>query len=282
MYRFLRFPDGKPKAVTLSYDDGSKLDIQLREIIDKYKIKCTFNISSRMLGDEFHLTADKVKTELFEKGHEIAVHGAHHMAPGQSRPIEGIQDVLECRKDLEKLLGCIVRGMAYPNCGITRMENGDSYENIRTYLKSLDIAYARTLGGDNDLFRLPTDWYAWMPTAHHNNPQIFEYIKKFTEFDPSKVYWGDRGARLFYLWGHSFEFGNDNSWDRLEKICEGLGGKTDTWYATNMEIYNYVNAYLSLVYSADGKTVYNPSLLTVWFETDSGVYSVKSGETITL
>jgi len=40
----------------------------------------------------------------------------------------------------------------------------------------------------------------------------------------------------------------------------------DFWYATNMEIYEYVQAYKSLVYSADGKIVYNPTLLDICSE----------------
>lgn len=281
MYRFIRFPGGKVKAVTLSYDDGIKSDITLREIIDKYGIKCTFNINSNFIGVyENKLTAEEIKAELFDKGHEIAVHCANHRAPGQTRSIEGIKEVLQCRSELESLLGCIIRGMAYPNSGITRMESGDTYENIRSYLKNLDIAYSRTLGGDNDSFSIPTDWYAWMPTAHHNNPHIFEYIEKFINFEPSTVYEGNRQAKLFYIWGHSYEFANDNSWDRLEEICSKLGGRDDIWYATNMEIYEYVNAYYALVFSVDEKTIYNPTLSDVWFENENGVYCVKSGETI--
>ena len=32
----------------------------------------------------------------------------------------------------------------------------------------------------------------------------------------------------------------------------------DVWYATNGEIYDYVNAYENLVFSADGKRIYKP------------------------
>ena len=32
-YNYLRFPEGKAKAITLSYDDGSKDDIRFLEII---------------------------------------------------------------------------------------------------------------------------------------------------------------------------------------------------------------------------------------------------------
>ena len=47
-----------------------------------------------------------------------------------------------------------------------------------------------------------------------------------------------------------------------------------------MEIYNYVNAYKSLEYSADGKIIYNPTLYTIWFEIDGEPYSIKSNETL--
>ncbi len=280
-YRFLRFPNGKPKAVTFSYDDGTRTDLKLVKILDAYKIKCTFNIPTASTGENY-LTEEEIKSILYDKGHEIAVHCANHRAPGQERAIEGIQDVLENRLELERILGSIVRGMAYPNCGIRKMENGASYDNIRRYLNDLGIVYSRTLGNDNDSFMLPTDWYAWMPTAHHENPQIFEYIEKFLNFNPETAYISQKSPMLFYLWGHSYEYENNKNWDRLENICDKLGNNEDVWYATNIEIYNYVNAYSSLIFSADGTKIYNPTLLTVWFETDDKLYSVKSGETIVL
>ena len=38
-YIFLRFPEGKFKAVTLSYDDGQYHDVRLAQTLDKYGIK---------------------------------------------------------------------------------------------------------------------------------------------------------------------------------------------------------------------------------------------------
>ena len=59
-----------------------------------------------------------------------------------------------------------------------------------------------------------------------------------------------------------------------------LSGKDDVWYATNIEIYNYVNAYHSLVYSADGNIIYNPTLYKIWFNIDGTPYTIGAGETI--
>lgn len=283
-YRFLRFPGGVRKAVTFSYDDGIQHDIRLAQTLDRYGIKCTFNINSGFIsetGGEHRLSAQEIQEHILNNGHEIAVHGEFHRASGKQRPIEGIQDVLNCRLNLEQRFGIIIRGMAYPDSGITAFANNADYTEIRRYLKNLDIAYSRTLGGDNADFELPCDWFAWMPTAHHNNPQLLEYIEQFNALDENG-YCTTLTPKLFYLWGHSYEFENNSNWDLLEKICEQLSGRQDVWYATNMEIYDYVNAYNQLVYSADGHTIYNPTLLEIWFNVDGKIYHIESGETIHL
>ncbi len=281
-YRFLRFPGGLSKAVTLSYDDGCKDDIRFSETICAHGLKCTFNINSGFIAEkegDWHLTREQIKKYLIDTGNEIAVHGKYHRALGKVTPVDGIRDVLECRTELENDFGMIIRGMAYPDSGITRFENGAEYGNIKRYLTDLGIVYSRTLGGDNDSFALPTDWHAWMPTAHHTKPELFGYIDKFLN-EPMSSYEAAQTPRLFYLWGHSFEFENNKNWDLLDKICSALSNKPDVWYATNIEIYDYVSAYRSLVFSADGSIVYNPTLLDIWFTEDGKPYIIKSGETL--
>lgn len=285
-YQFLRFPGGKIKAVTFSYDDAVRQDIRLADIFCKHGMKATFNLNSLMMGDsETHprLMPCEVKEHILDRGHEIATHGANHRAPLKQRPIEVIRDTLDCRLQLEEMFGCIIRGMAYPDSGIRVYSSGSAhYGEVREYLSALDIAYSRTLGGDNDAFELPEDFYSWMPSAHHNNPRIFEFIDKFLNISDGVQSPASRQPRLFYIWGHSYEFDNNENWDRIEQICEKLGGKDDTWYATNIEIYDYVHAYESLIYSANGTRVYNPSLFSVWIWVDGKIFEIKSGETITI
>lgn len=282
-YQFMRFPDGKAKAVTFSYDDGRKSDIRFSDILEKYGLKCTFNMHGATLRNEnSHLTYNEMQKYILDRGHEIAVHGYNHRASGTLRPIEGIRDVLENRIELERELDTIIRGMAYPDSGIKNFINPDySYNKVKNYLTELDIAYSRTLGGDNSNFFLPEDWYAWMPTAHHDNKNILTWIDEFLELDLSdKSYVAYRRPRLFYIWGHTYEFDRKNNWEHAEEICKKLGGHDDIWYATNMEIYEYTEAYNSLIYSADGTKIYNPTLKTVWIDIDKKVYEIKSGETI--
>ena len=121
-----------------------------------------------------------------------------------------------------------------------------------------------------------------MPTAHHNNPKLKEYVEKFVSLREDKLYSASRFPRLFYLWGHSYEFDRDDNWNVIEQFCADISGREDTWYATNMEIYEYVAAYNALITSADGKTVYNPTLQTVWMDVDGKLYRIASGETVTI
>ena len=277
---FLRYPGGKAKAVTFSYDDGVPEDKRLAEIFDKYGLKATFNHNCEYMRDT-NFTKEEVKKYFLSKGHEIAVHGANHRANGNLRPIEGIKDVLDCRIELEEKCDSIIRGMAYPDTGITQMGNFGNYESIKQYLKELDIAYSRTLGGDNNSFMLPNDFYAWMPTAHHDNPKILEYIDEFLNLDISpETYHARRVPRLLYIWGHSFEFEKKNNWEHMEEICSKLANNDEIWYATNIEICDYVESYKSLKYSANGHRIYNPSLFEIWFDADSKIYSIKPGETM--
>ena len=277
---FMRYPGGLAKALTFSYDDGILSDKRLAEIFDRYGMKATFNFTCRT-----KFSTDEEINEIFlSKGHEIAVHGANHRPNGNQRPIEGIRDVLDCRLELERRCGRIIRGMAYPDSGITFFGNFGNYEQVKNYLTELDIVYARTLAGDNDRFELPNDFHAWMPSAHHDNPKIMEYIDKFLSLDLSKkkMYHAKRHPRLLYIWGHSFELDNNDNWDHIEKICEKLSHNDEIWYATNIEIYEYVEGYKRLVYSADGTMVYNPSLFSVWIDVDGVLFEIAPGKTVTV
>ena len=277
---FMRYPGGKAKAVTFSYDDGVPQDQRLAALFDKYGMKATFNFNCEC-NRKFNFTKEQIKELFLSKGHEIAVHGAFHRANGNLRPIEGIRDVLDCRLELEAKCDQIIRGMAYPDTGITQMGNFGNYEQIKNYLTELDIAYARTLGGDNNSFLVPQDFHAWMPTAHHDNPNIMKYIDEFLNLDISPAaYHAKRIPRLFYIWGHSYEFDRNDNWAHMEAICQKFAGNEELWFATNIEIYDYVQAYKSLRYSADGHTVYNPTLLTIWLDADGKPYCIQSGETI--
>jgi hypothetical protein len=122
-----------------------------------------------------------------------------------------------------------------------------------------------------------------MPSAHHNNPELMKYADDFLKEDLSaKRRYAYREPRLFYVWGHSYEFDRDNNWELIEEFCQKLANNDEIWYATNIEIYDYTQAYKSLRYSADGHIIYNPTLYTIWLDVDGVPYRIEPGETLRL
>ena len=87
---------------------------------------------------------------------------------------------------------------------------------------------------------------------------------------------------VMYVWGHSFEFNNDKNWDKMEKFCDKIAGNDDVWYATNIEIVDYVNATRALKFSWDRRLIYNPSAIDVWIEVDGACVKIPNGETVDL
>ena len=87
---------------------------------------------------------------------------------------------------------------------------------------------------------------------------------------------------LFYVWGHAYEFNNNNNWDLIEEFCKKVHGDDRVWYATNMEIYEYIEAVKRLVISADNRMVYNPSAIDVWVSNDGETVKIPAGASVTL
>ena len=87
---------------------------------------------------------------------------------------------------------------------------------------------------------------------------------------------------LLYVWGHSFEFEWDKNWDLVEEFCKTVSGDENVWYATNIEIADYVKAMKSLKFSVDRKSVHNPSSQDVWISVDGETCRVEAGKTVRL
>ena len=272
---YMRLKDGKQKVFTLSYDDGVVQDIRLVQLLDKYGVKGTFNLNS---GKYFPEDAQRERyygrmkrseaVELFKQSrHEVALHGYAHRDMPQLSPQDILQEIREDRLIAERDYGRLIRGMAYAF--------GAYNEDVLTALKLCGICYSRTTVSTCK-FRFPENWLTWHPTCHHNNPKTLELAQRFVAMKNGEA----EGAKLFYVWGHSYEFDNDDNWDRIETLLETVGGKSDIWYATNIEVYDYVQAYRSLQASMDGRVVHNPSAIAVWFSDGEKTHCITSGETL--
>lgn len=272
---FMRFPVGRAKALTLSYDDGVQQDIRLVDIMNKYGLKGTFNLNSGLYAAEgtvypkgtIHrrMTEAQIKETFISSGQEVAVHALTHPFLEQLPSNLVVSEIIKDRENLEKQFGTIVRGMAYPF--------GTYSDTVVAALQACGIAYSRTVISTND-FRIPEDWLRLTATCHHNSPELKSLSKKFVE---DKV---TRAPYLFYLWGHSYEFESNDNWNVIEEFASFMGNRDDIWYATNIEIYDYIDAYNRLIFSTDGNRVMNPSCTNVFFEYDGSTIEIKAGAMI--
>ena len=61
----LLYPNGKEKALTLSYDDVSDYNIKLIELLEKFNIKCTFNLNASRFNPQdekyYSISPDEIK-----------------------------------------------------------------------------------------------------------------------------------------------------------------------------------------------------------------------------
>lgn len=275
---YIRFPDFKYKALTLSYDDGVRQDKRLISIMKKNGIKGTFNVNSGTVAKSFNgeVTGKMSVGEMLEvydpEYVEVAVHGYKHLSLPHYDIAVAANDVLKDRSELERIFKRVVKGMAYAF--------GTYNDEVVSMLRSLGISYARTVNA-SESFLLPDDWLRLRPTCHHSHKSLMEFARRFKEmtFDESVPHWR-RKPQLFYVWGHSYEFDTNNNWNVIEEFCEYVGNKDDVWYATNGEIFDYLTACDRLEFSIDGTYIRNPSALTVYIEYLGKRYTIKGGETV--
>ena len=273
-HAFLRFPNFYKKALTLSYDDGAKFDERLVEIFNKYNLKATFNLPSGLMqtSDTWRMSLDEA-VKLYKTGdHEVAIHGLKHLSLFDIPEHCAIDEVLQDKKNLEKATGKIIRGMAY--------SYGFYDARVIELLKKLDIRYARTVL-ESENFDICENFLELKPTCHHNNPKLFDFLEEFKKDEKSEFFFRNR-PKLFYMWGHSHEFPKDDNWDRIEKFCELASNLDGVWYATNIEIFDYIYAYEQLIFSTLCDKVYNPSAIDVYIDYYGKEYLIPAGKEIEL
>ena len=225
------------KYLTLSFDDGVWQDRRLVELLNKYGLKATFNLNSSYLGlkggwdyNGKHVNTSKVSPlevkELY-KGHEVAVHTLTHPNLTGEDDETVVYQVEEDRKQLSRLVGYEVVGMAYPCGGV----NND--DRVAQVIKTqTGVKFARTITSTYS-FDLPNNLHRLNPTVYMcETDKMFELAKEFINLKTDK-------KQVFFVWGHSYEFDIADciDWERFEEFCKLVSCKEDIVYATNKEIF---------------------------------------------
>ena len=245
------FPEGKTKALLLSYDDGTIHDRKLVKLMNKYHLIGTFHLNSNKLGTDIYFDyLNKAEIKQLYEGHEVSVHSANHPNLTDISKIDVFYEIAEDRKELERLVGYPVRGMAYPF--------GNTNDDVVAIIDDLGIEYARTVG-DTYNFEIPKDFLRWYPTIHQfakaywepNQPEkdkkeLEAFYKVIADFLATKQ------LAVLDIWGHSWEIGLDqNKWDETEKFFTLLANNPTIHYAKQIDLVDYINAFRNLKFSVD-------------------------------
>jgi len=226
--------NGKKKAITFSFDDGVKQDVRLIEIFNKYGLKGTFNINSSYLGlpgmlerNGKSVRHDKVpahKVKEIYQDHEVAVHTLVHPNLTTLDKEAIIYQVEEDRKQLSRLCGYEVVGMAYPCGGVNNDER--VAEIIRN---NTGVKYARTITSTGK-FDKQENLFRFNPSVYYIEENFEKVVDEFLSLKTDE-------RQLLYIWGHSYEMDAEYiTWEKFESICKKLSGKADIFYGTNREV----------------------------------------------
>lgn len=257
---FDAFPDGKRKALVMSYDDGVTHDRRLVDIFNKHGIRGTFHLNSGTLDRPGHLTRAEIKS-LFN-GHEVSVHTVSHPHLPHLANEQIIQEIMDDRRALESLVGYPVRGMSYPGGGYD--------DRVVSLLPMLGIEYARTCN-NQQAFDLPNDFLRWPASCHHARA-----LERAAEFQKIPPRWS---TQVLYVWGHSYEFDRQNNWDHIERFCSTIAHDPAIWYCTQIQLVDYMAAARRMRCSADGSLIHNPNAIPVWATVNETIISIAPGET---
>ncbi|MEA4912541.1 MAG: polysaccharide deacetylase family protein [Oscillospiraceae bacterium] len=226
----------KLKAVTFSFDDGVTQDIRMIELLNRYKLKATFNLNSELLGEPrvmlqqnqriSHYKVSPKEVKYIYEGHEVAAHTLNHPNLTKLDEAEIIRQVEKDRENLKELVGYEIMGMAYPCGGINHDERVAGIIRERTKIK-----YCRTIV-NTDSFGLQKDLYRLNPNVRHREWERAESMaKSFIEMTPEE-------PQVFFIWGHSYEMDFDSSnWARLEDFFRLISNRDDIFYGTNAEVF---------------------------------------------
>ena len=266
------YPDGRYKALVMSYDDGVIQDIELIDLFNQNRIVGTFNLNSAYLGTTqgwaqeygdsvFQKYIPKDSLLIVYKNHEIAAHGALHKDFIHISDTEILEEINTDISALTKLTNREIKSMAYPF--------GNTNEHIAEVVATTQITNARTVN-DTYKFDLPANYLIWDPTCHDS--KVLDHLDAYLVLD-------EHALSLFYVWGHSWEFGDKERWENMVKFCKQIGDRNDIWYVGCGQLTDYLIA-INKVEIHENEIINPAENENIWLETSAGIKKLKPGEKI--
>ena len=262
------YPNGKAKAFNVTYDDGVLQDIRFVELLNKYNLKGTFNLNSRLMENEFEwvhengcvvkrLAKDKART--LYGGHEIASHSLTHPYMDNLSEEEIMHELKTDKANLENLFGKEIKGFAVPF---------DYYsELIEKCVKECGFEYAR-ISEESRSFTPQSDYYNWKASVFHLDSELNQFVNNFLNTTEELAF--------FQIVGHSYDLDIENMWDKIENIFKEICADNDVLPMTTIEIIDYLKA-MSCA-GINKNYITNNSNVNLWFNINGSVVEIKAND----
>ena len=262
------YPGGKPKAFSVSYDDGVLQDVRFVALLNQYGLKGTFNLNSGLMKTKFSWVHENgmtvtrlpedVVSALYE-GHEVASHTCTHPYMDNLSEGEILGQMAADRFFLEKLLGREVKGFAVPFLYYSPL--------IAKCAREVGFEYAR-ISEETNGYTLPDDPYWWRGGKFHWDDDLESYVDGFLKTDEELA--------LCQIVGHSYDLDVLNMWDRMESVLRRVAEDEDVLPMTNLELVRYA-AGMKLAQITD-REIRNGSSMALWFRVDGKAICLQPGE----
>lgn len=230
------------KAITLSFDDGAEQDKRLLELLQKYQLKCTFNINSgRQKQGEFWRHSSGVIASFMDmsglpelyQGHEIAAHGYIHGA---------LRDMTygETEFELEEDIRCIEAAFGTKPVGFV-YACGRYDDKTLEILRRNGIHYGRTCNNtfDTSIAENKNNMLEFAPTLELPCHMLGQFKEKTDAVIDRFLEQEFEEPQILYLWGHSWAFDVYDCWDDMEALLKKISFRDDVFYGTNREVFEY-------------------------------------------
>lgn len=223
-------------VVTTSWDDTSKMDLKLCELLEKYGIKATFYAVSNWIGEK--ISADELRH--ISEAHEVGAHTLSHAMLTRVGKEVAREEILGSKSSLERIIEKHVTSFAYPY-GFYRREHVE-------IVKEAGFLCARTtklyfIEIDN-----PFETNVTMYAAPHKIRDFKGLTRLFRQTPKTifKIYalkkWNKLGKMMFdsflkrggvfHIFGHAWQIDQYKGWARLEDLLAYIAFRNNIKYLT--------------------------------------------------
>lgn len=266
------YPGGKAKAFNVTYDDGVVQDIPFVQLLNRYGLKGTFHLNSRLMEQGFTwvhpcgLPIRRLSPEQamgLYRGHEIASHTATHPYMEHLSDAALWDELMTDKRNLERWFGQEVQGFAVPF---------DFYnDRIEACVKACGFTYAR-ISEESRSFAPQKDYYRWRSGMFHLSHDLQDFVTAFLA----------TGKELAFcqIVGHSYDLDTENRWELMEDIFRAIRQADDVLPMTAIELIRYLQAMETAQITEDA--IVNPSDQDLWFRIHNTVVEVKAHQCLPL